>query len=905
MRNAVISLFLIFFIFKCHSVDLYVSTKGSDSNTGTSLIQAYKTFTKAVQFSNSDLNILVEEGTYIDTEVMIKNMTNVKITSISGASKTTLYKLSSSQTIDERNIFNVEHSKYITISGFTSHGIVRMTSFGSLIKVKSSSNITLSDMVLESNEAKLGSAMAIIFSDDIILDKLTVQNNIAIRQDTTLQRSFHRNKLSVFRFNNTFMASNTPFFNADDSLVTGRGTIYIEKAKNIKVTNSIFRNNIAKFGGCFYLSSPSYGLTSLFVENSYFENNNVSAQGSVLYGDDYSVFQFSDSAFISNKCTDWKCKLLYSSNWENDNYQDTFFELPPMHFSRTTNDVILLTLQSISISIVGLIILDGLLLGLFILFFRFIGFGKAAYEKGSKDEDDTEKVNEMKEHSTKENVEVEVDVKHVKSEEVLETTPEENNSPTEEVKEQTKEPSKETESKIQSLFIEEEEELDEELQMQKEIKQREMVEKLNNEIEDNDDYMPEEEQESTEETNNNDVAITKKKSYLKSSFDSFRLRQQEQDAYYDTGFLSNTLGWLFSTIGIAYPKSVPKLWRLFHNVLIFALLVVASIIFILINSTSPKFTYDGMATIEVIASTIEYNLVPITPSICYCFLIIFCTFTTGIILKKRTVFQNFLIVGLTFLIVTCIIIGTTIFNLSDNYGKGLSNIPASVVARKLSSVLYWNLITVGSFYSVLITTLHQIHLFQIISAFFAQMDKDIMTHKFHFISHTAKLFKFQHLLIYQQNLANIFLTPTCFVCLGSAALGVIFQLFGFSTRFAFDPIGRYLYIAAFGGISVFLMMSYAFITFIFSFKYSTTIQQSIEKMRDQIELHENLTQQTKTIEQLRRFESFTKTKLFSFKLAGVIELTFGSILGKATLVTIVVTFANNVFPLLIDSYYSQ
>ena len=309
-----------------------------------------------------------------------------------------------------------------------------------------------------------------------------------------------------------------------------------------------------------------------------------------------------------------------------------------------------------------------------------------------------------------------------------------------------------------------------------------------------------------------------------------------------------------------------------------------------------------MDGIEVIASTIEYNLVPITPLICYCFLIAFCSFATGVILKKRTILKNFLIVGLTFVIIS-ICIGVTIgFNLSDA-NTFTSDKTGILFAQLASSTFFWVIIVCGSFYAVLIVTLHQIHLFEIIGKFFSDLEKDIVEHKFHFISHTAKLFKFNELLTYQQNLANIFLVPTCGFSFFTAGVGLVFQFFGFPTRFS-KSFGRFLYMGAFGGVAVYLLLSYAFITFIFSYKYETAITISIEKMRDQMK-EKNLKEQAKTIEELRRYESFTKNKLFQFKLGTVIPLTFESIIGKATLVITLVTLTNTLFPILIKQFYTE
>jgi hypothetical protein len=110
---------------------------------------------------------------------------------------------------------------------------------------------------------------------------------------------------------------------------------------------------------------------------------------------------------------------------------------------------------------------------------------------------------------------------------------------------------------------------------------------------------------------------------------------------------------------------------------------------------------------------------------------------------------------------------------------------------------------------------------------------------------------------------------------------------------------------AFGGISFYFLISYAFISFIFQKSYETTISQSIEKMRDVLNNEEETKTQTKTIEELRRFENFTKKILFQFKIGSIFPLTFVFIIENATLVITLVTIANTLFPILIKTYYSQ
>ena len=397
-------------------------------------------------------------------------------------------------------------------------------------------------MNLENNQAQFGSAFAITLSDDIILNKLKIRNNIAIRQDSTLQTSFQRNRASIFNVNKTFMGSNTPFFNSDDSIGTGRGTVYIHLSKNVKVTNSIFKNNVAKFGGCFYLSAVRGSLTSLFIENSYYVNNNVSSQGSVLYADEYSTFDVSSSSFISNKCRDWTCKLFFSKNWKE--FQYSFFEL--LFFSRPTHDIIVLILQCIAVSIICLIIIDSTALAMMLIFKRFFSVAKHFKEKGSQSEDDNEEKSnelkpsednggEMKQQNINENVEIE-EVK-----ESIET-------PENDVMEMTLT----TENEAKNTENEMDVPLTAEIDVKNTEKEMKEVDQKNENNMNEDDFAEQLEKEENEIDKVEVQIVEGKKSFLKSSFASFKSRQDEQDSYYDTGILSTILGWLFSTVSFYF-----------------------------------------------------------------------------------------------------------------------------------------------------------------------------------------------------------------------------------------------------------------------------------------------------------------------------------------------------------------
>jgi hypothetical protein len=316
------------------------------------------------------------------------------------------------------------------------------------------------------------------------LENLKIQENIASRQDAVLQQLFQENKVSVFNFNGTFMASNTPYFSTDNSF-SGYGTIFAINSK-IQMSNCLIRNNIAKSGGAFYLRQ-----STLKVSSSYFENNNVSVQGSVLFAESTSTFEISKSAFVSNKCKDWKCKLLFSENWEKR--QQSFFEL--LGSNRVTHDSIVLFLQIVAIIIIGLIAVDSIAIAIFLVIDEIVSRIKSKNKETEKKE-----LDEIKSYGST--------IKEVNDEKIDET------------------------NSIEQKENQNEEGNMEDVQLGEEDKEDGQL------VEEN-----ENENEIFEETED-----VKKKSFLKQSFDDFKSRQDEQDSHYDNGILSNILGWMFSTV---------------------------------------------------------------------------------------------------------------------------------------------------------------------------------------------------------------------------------------------------------------------------------------------------------------------------------------------------------------------
>jgi hypothetical protein len=373
------TLFLLLVCFT-QSIEVYVSVNGSDTNPGTPSLPV-KTFTKALSFSISDLHLKVSPGSYENSEIVVENRTNIIIESISSKVDTKLFKVNSAELLVERNLVFIKNSHNVTIKGFSMDGETEMSSLGSLVKIEKSSNVTIVDSVLQKNKAKKGSAIYISESFRVNLKSLLILNNTAVRHDLVLQNYFTNNKRSIFNVSEVFMGSNTPYFISDSS-TTGFGTIFIESSISIKLIDSKVLNNFAKSGGAIFLQTANGIQNRLDVENSYFEQNSVSTQGSVLYGDANSNFTFQKSTFISNSCQDWKCKIVYSESWKKSDF--TIFEV--WGTSSLTGDLIILLVQAISVGIVGLVVLDSIALGLFLLF-REIYLYVKVQKKGEKNDE--------------------------------------------------------------------------------------------------------------------------------------------------------------------------------------------------------------------------------------------------------------------------------------------------------------------------------------------------------------------------------------------------------------------------------------------------------------------------------------------------------------------------------------
>jgi len=120
--------------------------------------------------------------------------------------------------------------------------------------------------------------------------------------DTSENNEISRFEYCIFEFSKAF-ASLTDFPFAG-------GVFYLQNTSNLKIENSIFRNNYAELGGaiaCFFNSNPT-------ISNSLFHNNKASLAGSSIYNSD------SYPIFINNTIT--------ANETEN---QDAFFATGSIH----------------------------------------------------------------------------------------------------------------------------------------------------------------------------------------------------------------------------------------------------------------------------------------------------------------------------------------------------------------------------------------------------------------------------------------------------------------------------------------------------------------------------------------------------------------------------------------------
>eukprot|EP01080_Neovahlkampfia_damariscottae_P005381 gene5381-9188_t len=789
----------ILIVYHCQALDVFIAVNGTDTNSGTTEMAPVKTFTKALSLSRNNLNIKVAAGSYYNVEIILNNRTDISIESISkNPQDTILFKTGSSLLTTERNIFYIKDSVNVTISGFDLVGRVEMPAVGSLIKIETTTKVVMTNCVLQDNMARFGSAIYSSLSENLLFEKLYIHNNTALRQDNILQNFFTNNKRSNFNITNSFMGGNTPYLTGDSAGSGGDGAIYLLSSTMVRLTETKVEKNRGINGAAIFLVS-ALKISDLVIENSYFVDNQVTKQGSIIFGDERSRFEISGTTFVGNKCVDWKCKIVYSKQWEKT--EQPLFQL--LGASADTHRIIVTTLQLICVILMGFVFVDSILLGLFLLF-REIFLYKKNEKKNKKEQNKEELKEEMKEEEKEE-----------KKEEIIQ-----NGKP------------------------------------------------------------------------------VKKKGFLQ----KFKDRQKEKRELYDDGPLPTFIAWMFSTVGLAYPKSIPRIWRLFHNFLVLTSLLSLSFAFFIINTAAPIFQYDSIALIEAIASSLEYQLVPFTPLCSYLFLIGFTFFSSGIIIKKRSRFSNvFIIIGsLGIIAVVVCIIG--VFNAWDGGDWDIIKGGWSTF-REISVILYWQIVGIGAYYSVLIILLDFIHYYLQITSFFDKMKNDIVENRFNFVTHTAKLFDFQNDLIHSQNLANIFIVPCVVLCLGTVGFGLLLEIFGFGSRFS-AGIGRYLYFFVFGGISFFLLLIYAIISAFYSFKYNETIESSIIEINDNFRGGQKK-EKMKTIEQLRRFENYTSTKLFQFKFAAVVPLTIGSLFGRATLLVTAVTIFRTLVPLVISQFYSQ
>jgi hypothetical protein len=183
-------------------------------------------------------------------------------------------------------------------------------------------------------------------------------------------------------------------------------------------------------------------------------------------------------------------------------------------------------------------------------------------------------------------------------------------------------------------------------------------------------------------------------------------------------------------------------------------------------------------------------MIPMVPLISYFFLIIYCSLSTGVILKKRRYLSNAFIIIFSFIVIVIISTITAGFNIWDGGDFDLWKGGFKTV-KELSAVVFWVIIVIGSYYAVLIVFLDVIHALQETSKFYDYLYQEIIQNKFNFVQHTAEFFDFQNNLLHLQNIANIFLAPCVALCLSACAVGLIFEIFGFEARFSAVFIGRF------------------------------------------------------------------------------------------------------------------
>ena len=286
------------------AADIWVATTGSDDNDG-SQASPVATIAKAIELAGDGYIIHIADGNYVND----KTLSISKSLTLEGSANT---------------VIDGNASK---IMGVTADATVVLTNLsftnGNAALVGAISNegkLTISNSNFYSNKAT-GSSGTIINNKN----KLNINNS-----------KFYQNSAArgvVFNQNDAVLViDNSEFYNNDmTSFSNSYGIVYTTSA-NATISNTVFRNNVVKWGGAIYATKSSDATIGIVnIINSTFESNSANTgQGGALFvsGGECIV---KESMFINNKANPGKFSggqggAIYTSLNGNVSVTDSVFK---------------------------------------------------------------------------------------------------------------------------------------------------------------------------------------------------------------------------------------------------------------------------------------------------------------------------------------------------------------------------------------------------------------------------------------------------------------------------------------------------------------------------------------------------------------------------------------------------
>ena len=286
------------------AADIWVATTGSDDNDG-SQANPVATIAKAIELAGDGYTIHIADGNYVND----KTLSISKSLTLEGSANTVIDGNAS-------RIMNVTADATVVLTNlsFTNGNDALVGA------ISNEGKLTISNSNFYSNKVT-GNSGTIITNKN----KLNINNS-----------KFYQNSASRGVVNNqndaVLVIDNSEFYNNDMTSFSNSYGIVYTTSSNATISNTVFRNNAAKWGGAIYATKSSGATIGIVnIINSTFESNSANTgQGGALFvsGGECIV---KESMFINNKANPGKFSggqggAIYTSLNGNVSVTDSVFK---------------------------------------------------------------------------------------------------------------------------------------------------------------------------------------------------------------------------------------------------------------------------------------------------------------------------------------------------------------------------------------------------------------------------------------------------------------------------------------------------------------------------------------------------------------------------------------------------